>query len=87
MAKKVRVKKLWQGKYVSVKDYEIKEAISKGGMHISHDGKFMSLSVDQLSQLKPNSKVFQSKFKGSYQLVDIPWEPATTDPRQGSLQL
>ena len=34
MAKKVKVKKLWQGRYVSVKDYEIKEAISKGGMHI-----------------------------------------------------
>ena len=87
MSKKVKVKKLWQGKYVSVKDYEIEDAIRKGGMHIAFDNKFMSLSVDQLSQLKPSSQVFQSKFKGSYRLVDIPWEPVTQDPRQGSLGL
>ena len=50
------VKKLWQGKYVSVRDYEIKKAMAQGGMVIRHNGQYMKLTTDELSQLKPNPK-------------------------------
>ena len=65
------VTKLWQGKYVSVRDYEVTKAINMGGLIITHDGKKMQLSVDELKTLKPNPKPIQSKFKGTYKLVNI----------------
>ena len=46
------VKKLWQGKYVSVRDYEVKQAIAKGGMRIEHE-RYHAADVAQLQQLKP----------------------------------
>ena len=42
------VKKLWQGKYVSVRDYEVAQAIAKGGMRIEHNKQIMQLDVAQL---------------------------------------
>jgi muramidase (phage lysozyme) len=41
------------------------------------------LDVDELQKLKPSGKVHQSKFKGTYQLVDILWNK--NDKRQGEL--
>ena len=35
----------------------------------------MFLKPDELSSLKPNPKLIQSKFKGSYKLVDITFKP------------
>ena len=77
------VTKLWQGKYVSVRDYEVTKAINMGGLIITHDGKKMQLSVDELKTLKPNPKPIQSKFKGTYKLVNITFKPLTHDPMQG----
>lgn len=77
------VTKLWQGKYVSVRDYEVSKAINMGGMIITHDGKKMQLDVDDLKSLKPNPKPIQSKFKGTYKLVNITFKPLTHDPMQG----
>ena len=71
------VKKLWQGRYVSVRDYEIKSALKQGGLRLTHNNEIM-----ELKHLKPNSQVLQSQFKGSYQLIDITWKPLTEDPRQ-----
>lgn len=85
MPKIKKVKKLWQGKYVSIRDYEIKDGISKGGIEIKHNDQVMFLSPDQLTTLKPSGKVHQSKFTGTYQLVDITWTPLKNDPRQGDL--
>jgi len=79
------VKKLWQGRYVSVKDYEIKSAIRQGGLRITHNNEVMELNPEELSNLKPNNNVIQSQFKGSYQLVDITWKPLTEDPNQRNL--
>jgi len=83
--KKKKVKKLWQGKFVSVRDYEVKAAIKKGGLEIVHNGQFMQLKPDELLHLQPSSKVFQSRFKGSYRLIDILFKPLTEDPNQGKL--
>jgi hypothetical protein len=78
-----KVTKLWQGKFVSVRDYELADAIKKGGLLITHNENQMFLDVDELQKLKPSGKVHQSKFKGTYQLVDILWNK--NDKRQGEL--
>jgi hypothetical protein len=83
--KKKKVTKLWQGKFVSVRDYEVKAAIKKGGLEIVHNGQLMQLKPDELLHLQPSSKVFQSRFKGSYRLIDILFKPLTEDPNQGKL--
>ena len=85
--KKKKVTKLWQGKYVSVRDYEVQAAIKKGGLEISPNNKIMQLKPGELQHLQPSSKVFQSKFKGSYRLIDILFKPLTEDPNQRSLNL
>ena len=88
--KKKNVTKLWQGKYVSVRDYEILTAIKKGGLEINHDNKIMQLTPDELQHLwtfKPRSKVFTSKYKGSYRLIDILFKPLNDNPNQGSLNI
>ena len=59
--KEKKVTKLWQGKYVSVRDYEVKDAIKKGGLRIMHDNQVMDVMPDELKLLTPTSKVFQSK--------------------------
>jgi|TARA_R100001510_G_scaffold35760_1_gene32240 hypothetical protein len=76
------VKKLWQGKYVSVRDYEVEKAIKKGGMRIKHGKDLMQLTVAELQQLKPTGNPMQSKFGGTYQLVDITFKPLTEHPDQ-----
>jgi hypothetical protein len=70
------VKKLWKGKYVSVRDYEVIDAINRGGMCIIHNGDIMKLTSDQLKDLEPQENVFKSQFNGgTYRLVDIVWKP------------
>tara|TARA_R100000149_G_C5870847_1_gene134857 strand:- start:202 stop:489 length:288 start_codon:yes stop_codon:yes gene_type:complete len=83
----VRVKKLWKGRYASVRDYHIQQAIQKGGLLIKHEDEVMVVSPDELKCLKPDPQVMQSKFKGKYKLVDVPWKPATVDPNQGVLNV
>ena len=85
--KKKEVIKLWQGKYVSVRDYEIRSAIEQGGMEITHDGEKMVLTPEELADLKIGSRVIQSKFKGTYRLADILFEPFEDDPRQSKFNL
>jgi hypothetical protein len=43
----------------------------------------MILKPNELSALKPSPKPIQSKFKGTYKLVDITFKPITSDPNQG----
>jgi len=83
----VRVKKLWQGRYASVRDYHIEQAIKKGGLIIKHEEDWMMVSVDELKTLKPDPQIMQSQFKGKYQLVDVPWKPLTQDINQGVLNV
>lgn len=79
-----KVTKLWKGEYVSIRDYEAKAAIAKGGLQITHSNQVMYLWPDQIKQLKPSSKVFKSKTGGKdYQLIDIKFVP--DDPRQEKL--
>ena len=79
------VKKLWQGKYLSVRDYEIEQAIRQGGLKVIHNDKTMELKPEELKTLKPGTREFQSQYKWSYRLVDITFKPLTEDPRQEKL--
>lgn len=69
------VKKLWQGKYASVRDYEVAACIkSDSDMEIKYKNKSVVVPIGRLKLYKPNSKVFESKFGKPYQLIDIPFE-------------
>ena len=80
-----KVTKLWQGKYTSVRDYEIDKAIRKGGLVIYYKDKHMNISVDELKRLKPTGKLIQSNYKGSYRLVDVLFKPETENTKQVKL--
>lgn len=82
---KKNVTKLWQGKYTSIRDYEIGTAIKKGGLVIIYNEDQMILNIDELKSLKPNPRLFQSKYTGKYKLVDILFKQNTKDHRQGDL--
>lgn len=80
--KRKQVKKLWMGKFVSVRDYELTDAIEKGGLLIEHDGEQMKMSVEDIKKIKPSGKFHKAKFAGkiqSYQLCDITWKPNDTN--------
>ena len=85
-----KVKKLWQGQYVSVRDYEARSALEKGGMCIQHNGETMTISTDGLRTILEHGKksqTFKSKTGGQdYQLIDITFKAdAEKDPDQMSL--
>jgi hypothetical protein len=70
------VKKLWKGEYVSVRDYEVLNAINNGGMCIIHNEETMELTAAQLKDLEPQGESFKSQFNNNkYKLVDIFWKP------------
>ena len=83
---KKTVNKLWLGKFVSIRDYELATAIKSGGLELQHDGQKMLLSVEQLNSITPSGAFHKSKFGGAdYQLADITFKPLTEDPNQSNL--
>ena len=72
----VKVKKLWLGHLVSIRDYTVNKAIKEGGLEVEHDGKKMFLSIEELKGGNSQTKRLNSKFKkGTYNLVDYRWKP------------
>ena len=80
----IRIKKLWLGKYVSLRDNWIRDGIKKGGLDISYLEKSMFLNVKQLESvlLSTPSQIISSKYKGKYKLYDV--EFGKKDSRQQS---
>lgn len=69
------VKKLWQGKYASVRDYEVAACIkSDSNMEIKYKDKSVVVPLERLKLYKPNDRIFESKFGKPYKLIDIPFE-------------
>jgi hypothetical protein len=69
------VKKLWQGKYASVRDYEVAACLkSDSDMEIKYKDKSVVIPLDRLKLYKPNDRIFESKFGKPYKLIDIPFE-------------
>ena len=74
--KTIKVKKLWLGHLVSIRDYVVNKAIEEGGLTVEHDGQKMFLSVEQLKGGNSQTKRLNSKFKAAtYNLVDYRWKP------------
>ena len=84
------VKKLWQGRFVSVRDYEVEHAIAKGGLIVHYNEKAMLIPRDQLegliNSLPADTPIHKSKTGGKdYRLIDIPWKrkkPDTTNQEE-----
>ena len=53
--KNKKVTKLWRGKYVSVRDYEVQQAINQGGLRVTHNDKIMELKPEELETLKSSA--------------------------------
>ena len=83
---KVQVKKMWQGKYVSIREPQLTKAIRNGGLVIEYDNKHMVLHTNELKSLVPNMREFKSKFGNKpYKLVDITWKPSEQNINQFNL--
>lgn len=75
--------KLWKGRLVSIRDYELEKAKQSGGLVITHNGQTMTLHMDKLSTLHPVGQLFKSKTGGrDYRLVDIPFKPDDTTQKE-----
>ena len=78
--KTVKVKKLWMGHLVSIRDYQVHTAIKEGGITVEHDNKKMFLSVEELKkglEERQQTRNLNSKFKKStYNLIDFRWNPS-----------
>ena len=83
--KKVSIKTMWHGKYVSVSEEEFEDAKRMGGLEITHDGDVMQILPEELSRLTPNPTIYKCKYKKgrTYRLVDIVFKPE--DTRQAEL--
>ena len=83
---KIEVKKMWQGKYVSIREPQLNKAIRNGGLVIEYDNKHMVLNTNELKSLMPNIRIFKSKFGNKpYKLVDIIWKPSDKNLNQLNL--
>lgn len=79
----IEVKKLWKGKYVSLRDNWIQFGIDKGGLEVRHNGQAMFLDPIELKKGKYSGS-YKSKYgKGSYKLYDFIFSPSL-DTRQKS---
>ena len=82
----VTVKKMWLGKYVSIREPLLKKAILNGGLVINYEDKHMVLSKLELQSLSANVREFKSKFGNKpYRLVDITWKPSDIPLNQFNL--
>ena len=78
-----QVKKLWQGQFVSIRDYEIEKAKSDGLLRISFGDSTMTLGCNDLDKLQPSSRIFKSKTGGKdYMLVDIKYQADKENKQQ-----
>ena len=80
MMNSIRVKKLWQGKFVSLRDNWIKAGIKSGGLNIFYLEKSMYLNVNQLESvlLSKPSQTISSQYKGKYLLYDVEFDKKNT---------
>ncbi len=78
--KTIKVKKLWMGHLVSIRDYSVNTGIKEGGLTVEHDNKTMFLSVEELKkglEERQLTKNLNSKFKNkTYNLIDFRWNPS-----------
>lgn len=77
--KKRIIKKLWQGRLISLRDYEIQEAINKNyTIQAIHKNQSMMLTPTKLKDLdltvgKLHKSMYDTK---PYRLIDVRWNPS-----------
>ena len=81
----IRIKKLWQGKYASLRDIWIKNGIKAGALKVFYNEKSMYLDKSTLESvlLSKPSQIINSMYKGNYKLYDV--EFGKDDYRQTKL--
>lgn len=73
-----KVTKLWKGMYISLRDYEIQQAIDKNySIQAVHKGEVMMLTPSRLKEIDltvgtPQKSIYDGK---SYRLIDVRWNP------------
>lgn len=69
---KVKINRLWKGKYASVRDYQVKKAYQKGeDLEIICKGEKMIIPHKRLSLGRPNKQTFTSKYNNK---TYYPWK-------------
>jgi hypothetical protein len=87
--KKRIIKKLWKGMYISLRDYEIQQAIDNNySIQAIHKGEVMMLTPSRLKDIDltigtPQKSVYDGK---SYRLIDVRWNPYDRSDKSRSLQ-
>ena len=77
----ITIKKLWKGKYVSLRDNWIKQGKKLNGIEVSYNGKSMYLTPDELDK-GVYGGTYKSKYgKHYYKLYDFNFTPGL-DSRQ-----
>lgn len=73
----VKVDKLWKGKYVSIRDYIVKDAKkTRQALKIRHRGQIMTVPYSELDKGIKNPDIFKSKINGHwYKLIDYEFKP------------
>lgn len=83
------VKKLWKGMYISLRDYEIQQAIDKNyTIQAVHKGEVMILTPSRLKDIDlsigtPQKSVYSGK---TYRLIDVRWNPYDRSDKSEPLQ-
>jgi hypothetical protein len=77
MAKIVEIEKIWQGKYASLRDYWVREALNKGeDMVVKFGNRYMRILHKDLSKPVATTPEFKSKVgEKNYSLWDYEWKP------------
>lgn len=84
---KKRVKKLWKGNMVTVRDYEVNKCLRANvPMQVFYGDDCMTVDVERLKRLQNSGQFFKSKTGGQdYNLIDIFWEPDIINDKQQTL--
>tara|TARA_R100000329_G_C7610667_1_gene216702 strand:- start:1603 stop:1875 length:273 start_codon:yes stop_codon:yes gene_type:complete len=84
---KKKVKKLWKGNMVTVRDYEVAKCLRlQQPMQIYFNDECMTVDVKRLERLQNSGQFFKSKTGGQdYNLIDLFWEPDIINDMQHTL--
>ena len=72
----VHIQRLWQGKYASLRSYQVNKALlDKEDLEIAlqNGGRMIIPYAEITKRAKWNIDKFKSKFDGEYTLVDFEW--------------
>ena len=85
----INIKKLWQGRYVSIRENHLLKGSYSGGLIVRHDRKKMFIPADickrDFMQKKEKGTKVESKWGKPYYIIDFRWNPTEEEHRRGVL--